>query len=158
MKYYKVIAKCGHVGKSRYYAGAFYEAADDGKEAARIVRTRPRVKHDHKDAILELAEISRADYDRGMLETRANPYFHATNAYEQYLHWDAISEYVFPERDDSTLRIWYDVKNRARYLKDERKRLCHARGSGYRYAEAKVVFRLVAGTGDIYDPAEHVIA
>ncbi len=158
MRYYKVIAKCGHVGRSRYYAGAFYEAAVDGKEAARIVRDRPRVKHHLKDAILELSEISRADYVLGRIETRANPYFHAANAYEQYLHWDAISEYVFPERNDATLRIWYDTKNRAQYSNVERKRLCHARGSGYRYAEAKIVFRLFAGTCDIDDPAEHVIA
>jgi hypothetical protein len=112
---------------SRYYAGSFYEAADNGKEAARIVRNRPRVKHDQKDAILELSEISHADYDLGTLETRANPYFHATNAYEQGLHWDAIADSVFSEIDDADIRTWYETKNHARYLK-KRKRLCHARG------------------------------
>jgi len=127
LKYYKVIAKCGHVGMSRYYAGAFYIAADTGKEAAKIVRNRPRVKHGHTDAILELMEISHDDYTLGKLETRANPYFHATSNYEQCLHWDAIADCVFSEIDDSDLGAWYDTKNHSLYLK-KKKRRCHTHG------------------------------
>lgn len=127
MKYYKVIAKCGHVGMSRYYAGAFYIAADTGKEAAKIVRNRPRVKHEQKDAILELTQISHDDYTQGKLETRSNPYFHATSRYERCLHWDAIADCVFSEIDDSDLGAWYDTKDHTLYLKKKKKRY-HAHG------------------------------
>lgn len=109
---------------SRYYAGTFYQAANDGKEAARIVRGRSRVKHDHKDAILELVQISQDDYTRGRLETRANPYFRITSAFEQNLHWDAIADSVFSEIDDSDLETWYNTKNHELYLK-KRKRPWH---------------------------------
>ena len=59
--YYEVIAKCGHVGKKHYVPVKFAVIAEDGKEAAKIVRQFPRVKHDHKDAILNVNKI---DYDR----------------------------------------------------------------------------------------------
>ena len=49
-QFFEVIAKCGHVGKKKYYLGTFYEIAESGKEAAMIVRGRGRVKHNKKDA------------------------------------------------------------------------------------------------------------
>lgn len=59
--YYEVIAKCGHVGKKHYLPVKFAVIAENGKEAAKIVRQFPRVKHDHKDAILNVNKI---DYER----------------------------------------------------------------------------------------------
>lgn len=56
-KYYEVIAKCGHVGKKHYVPVKFAVIAEDGKEAAKMVRDFPRVKHDHKDAILNVSKI-----------------------------------------------------------------------------------------------------
>lgn len=133
MRYFKVIAKCGHVGKSRYYAGAFFEAADNGKEAARIVRNRARVKHNQKDAILELYEISHADYTQGRRVKRNNPYFNSNNSYERCLHWDAIAGSVFSEIDDSDLETWYNTKNHELYLK-KRKRPWHDRRFQHEHA------------------------
>ena len=60
-KYYMVIAKCGHVGKKHYVPIKFAVIAEDGKEAAKMVRQFPRVKHNHKDAILSVNKI---DYER----------------------------------------------------------------------------------------------
>ena len=57
-EYYKVLAKCGHVGRHRYITKWFYVKASSGKEAAYIVRYKPRVKHDHKDAIREVVSIN----------------------------------------------------------------------------------------------------
>lgn len=37
-KYYEVIAKCGHVGKKHYVPVKFAVIAEDGKEAAKMVR------------------------------------------------------------------------------------------------------------------------
>lgn len=57
MNMYKVIAKCGHVGKGKYIQIAFAVKANDGKEAAKIVRKFPRVKHDKKDAIINVIKL-----------------------------------------------------------------------------------------------------
>lgn len=59
--YYKVIAKCGHVGKKHYVPVKFAVIAEDSKEAAKMARDFSRVKHDHKDAILNVSKI---DYER----------------------------------------------------------------------------------------------
>lgn len=60
-KYYEVVAKCGHVGKKYYVLIKFAVIAEDGREAAKMVRRFPRVKHNHKDAILSVSKI---DYER----------------------------------------------------------------------------------------------
>ncbi len=62
LKYFKVVAKCGHVGRKQYVPVAFAVVAETGKEAAKIARFLPRVKHDHKDAILECKEFSYEEY------------------------------------------------------------------------------------------------
>jgi len=59
--YYEVVAKCGHVGRRNYIPIKFAVIAEDGKEAAKIARYLPRVKHNHKDAILKVTKI---DYER----------------------------------------------------------------------------------------------
>lgn len=60
--YYKVVAKCGHVGRNNYIPIAFAIIAKCGKEAASIVRDMPRVKHHQKDAIISVTQISEEDY------------------------------------------------------------------------------------------------
>ena len=57
-RYFKVIAKCGHVGRGKCIWITFATMADNGRDAARKVRDFKRVKHDHKDAIASVEEIS----------------------------------------------------------------------------------------------------
>lgn len=83
MNYYEVIAKCGHVGRNKYVPIKFGIMAESGKEAARIVRQFPRVKHDHKDAILKVTKI---DYERYLeiFEVNANdPYLKCYSKHQQ---------------------------------------------------------------------------
>ena len=61
-KYYEVIAKCGHVGRKNYIPVKFAVVAESGKEAAKKVRQFPRVKHDHKDAILNVRCITLEEF------------------------------------------------------------------------------------------------
>lgn len=56
--YYAVIAKCGHIGKKQYIPIKFAVIADNGKQAAKKVRNFPRVKHNHKNAILSVTKIN----------------------------------------------------------------------------------------------------
>ncbi|RIA77952.1 hypothetical protein EI71_00735 [Anaeroplasma bactoclasticum] len=62
IKYFAVEAKCGHVGRKNCIIITFPIVADDKKDAARIARKMPRVKHDHKDAILSVKQISEDEY------------------------------------------------------------------------------------------------
>lgn len=96
-KFFKVIAKCGHVGRDSYYEGCFYETARDKKEAAAIVRFRGRVKHHKKDAILSVDEISEEEYKEGLKAKESEPYFNCKNKQEQNMFWDAIAPKVKPE-------------------------------------------------------------
>ena len=83
--YYEVIAKCGHVGKKHYVPIKFAVIAKDGKEAAKMVRQFPRVKHNHKDAILSVNKI---DYERYLEIVEMNnndPYLKCHSRQEQNL-------------------------------------------------------------------------
>lgn len=90
-KYFKVVAKCGHVRRSMYYEGTFYVKSDDAKKAAAYVRTLPRVKHDHKDAILWVEEITREEFEVGREAVKKEAYFNCFNSSEQKDYMDEIS-------------------------------------------------------------------
>ena len=83
--FYKVKAKCGHVGRNYYIEKFFYLVADSGKDAAYKVRYMPRVKHDRKDAILSVEKISEDEYNAGIEDFKADMYFHVSNSTEQRL-------------------------------------------------------------------------
>lgn len=102
MNYYKVVAKCGHVGRGHYIIKDFFIKAEDGKEAAYIVRFRPRVKHHWKDAIITVTLISKEEFIRGRELQKKDLYFNVTNSSEQRLLGEVNREQVFefekPER------------------------------------------------------------
>lgn len=83
MRYYEVIAKCGHVGKGKCVLITFACAAENGKEAAAKARTYARVKHHHKDAIRNVREILFEEYIKLRAENDAAPYLHCKNRQEQ---------------------------------------------------------------------------
>jgi hypothetical protein len=71
IKYYNVTAKCGHVGRENYIPISFPVKANSAKEASKRVRDFPRVKHDHKDAIISCVEINEEEYN-SLLELNNN--------------------------------------------------------------------------------------
>ncbi len=75
--YYKVVAKCGHVGRGRYIPIPFYVKANSASEAANYVKGFPRVKA-MRDNIISVDEITSEEYKAGREENRNNPYFHHT--------------------------------------------------------------------------------
>lgn len=83
MKYFEVEAKCGHVGKNKCTLIRFATVAENGKEAAAKVRQFRRVKHDHKDAIRNVVEISFEEFVKLRSENDADPYLHCKNPQEQ---------------------------------------------------------------------------
>ena len=82
-RYYEVIAKCGHVGRGKYIEMPFYVRAENGRDAAAIVRAFPRVKRDHRMAISNVTLISAADYMEGRNKNNCNPYFLAKSVQDQ---------------------------------------------------------------------------
>lgn len=102
MNYYKVVAKCGHVGRGHYIIKDFFIKAEDGKEAAYIVRFRPRVKHHWKNAIVTVTLISKEEFIRGQKLFKSDPYFNVTNSSEQKLlnavDYEQVFEFEKPER------------------------------------------------------------
>ncbi len=97
MEFYEVAAKCGHVGKDRYYKGMFYVMAESGSAAAAMVRMKPRVKHHHKDAILSVAKVGLTEFQEGQAAYNANPYFNCHSRQEQRLHENELSGCVYAE-------------------------------------------------------------
>ena len=83
--YYKVRAKCGHVGRNHYIEKQFYVEASSGKEAAFKVRYLPRVKHHHKDAIRCVEKVSCEEYCMGIENNMTDSYFKVTNSSKQRL-------------------------------------------------------------------------
>lgn len=81
--FYRVSAKCGHVGKSNYILKDFYVRAISGKDAARKIRNAPRVKHHHKDAIRVVEKIDYNEYINGVKEMCDDCYFHVHNSSDQ---------------------------------------------------------------------------
>ena len=105
MKVFKVTAKCGHVGRNYYVIKSFPVQASDGKEAARIARNIPRVKHHHKDAIINVEEITLAEYYALMHKNDSDPYFSCQNVQDQRRYDEVVySEYCQEERPSETSR------------------------------------------------------
>ena len=83
LKFYRVTCKCGHVGRQFFIRIDFPVNADSGKEAAEIARNLPRVKHDHKDAILNCVEIDYEEYEIIRKINNNDPYLQCKNPQEQ---------------------------------------------------------------------------
>ena len=90
MRYYEVTAKCGHVGKGYYIPITFSVRAQTAAEAASVTRAFPRVKHDHKDAILSVRKVDFYDYDELRQVNNYDPYLRCRSKREQMREYDAI--------------------------------------------------------------------
>ena len=82
MNYYKVEAKCGHVGRNNYIIKTFYVISESKKEAAKKVRHIPRVKHHHKDAIISVQKIEHSEYLKGKEKNNNDLFFKVHNSTE----------------------------------------------------------------------------
>lgn len=115
MEYYKVLAKCGHVGRNRYILKWFYLKANSGKEAAKIIRFTPRVKHQHRDAIREVVKIDLDEYVSGIKIMASDIYFNVHNSRDQKLYNCIKQEDVYPEIEEKK----YKKKRNGQRLKYE---------------------------------------
>lgn len=96
-KYFKVQAKCGHVGRNHYILKWFYVKALTGEEAAKVVRDKPRVKHDQKDAIRNVKKITFEEYLTGLRLNSEDMYFKSTSKQEQEFYNAVKQEEIYLE-------------------------------------------------------------
>mgnify|MGYP006903490475 FL=1 len=82
-KYFKVICKCGHVGRGHFVRVSFPITAQCASDAADVARYIPRVKHDQKDAILDCVEIDEAEFLAVKKANSEDPYLRCSNPQEQ---------------------------------------------------------------------------
>lgn len=82
-KFFKVNAKCGHVGKGSYINIDFAVVASNAKEAAAKTRLFGRVKHHCKDAINFVEEISLEDFTSLVEKLASDPYISCDNIQNQ---------------------------------------------------------------------------
>lgn len=119
LEMYEVVCKCGHVGKSHYMPISFAIMAQSGKEAASIAREMPRVKHNHKDAILNVRKINQDEYTR--LSKR--------NYHDSYLHCRCIQDQNLIDISDRLMDE--KIKNSYKDRKDEN-------GKDFYYSKKKI--------------------
>jgi len=113
IKYYRVEAKCGHVGRNNFYLGAFFIKAESGEDAAKKVKQYPRVKHHHKDAIRSVQEIDYQIYLKGYEEYKNNPYFVCHNKQEQKCCQEIIQDNIHEDgRNTRGINMAYERTGR----------------------------------------------
>ena len=95
--YYKVIAKCGHVGKNNYILKSFYISASSSKDAASKVKSKPRVKHNHKDVIRDVKKIEYEEFIKGLKIMASDKYFNVHSPQEQKIHNCVMEVEILPE-------------------------------------------------------------
>ncbi len=81
--YYAVLTKCGHVGKDKCIKIWFAVKAENSKVAALKARKYKRVKHNHKDAIIQVREITFEEYKCFRFENDNDPYLQCKNIQQQ---------------------------------------------------------------------------
>ena len=113
-KYYRVNAKCGHVGRRNYINIDFAVVAENAKEAAAKARYFGRVKHHSKDAINYVDEVSLEEFNELVENLSNDPYIGCDNIQEQRRiedFYDRISAYDYEEEKRDRC-VEYKMKKR----------------------------------------------
>lgn len=111
MRYFRVRAKCGHVGRLCCIWIDFAVVAESKKEAAQKVKQYKRVKKNHKDVISQVEEINFESYMQLRARNDSDAYLHCKNVQQQ------------KNIDNLVSRIEKDEWNIARICGEKRKRV-----------------------------------
>lgn len=116
MNYYIATVKCGHVGRNKYILIDFPILATSVKEAAKLARYIPRVKHQHKNAIKGVRQVSKEEFEQQRAINDEDPYLLVQSIQDQRRH-ASIYERIIDEE------IEEQEKTRADSLKLRAKRI-----------------------------------
>lgn len=121
MNLYLVTVKCGHVGRDHYMPITFPIKAESGRDAARIARMLPRVKHHHKDAVLDCKEATLDEYCIQILINENDPYLKVKNKQEQKELIKDLAERIKEDHHQEELMKKYRKSSRPNLLFQKRK-------------------------------------
>lgn len=113
-KYFKVNAKCGHVGRGNFINIDFAVVAFNAKEAAAKTRNFGRVKHHYKDAINFVEEIDFDEFNKLVEQLSNDPYISCDNIQDQRRiedFYERISSYDYEELKKDRC-VEYKIKKR----------------------------------------------
>lgn len=113
-RYYAVETKCGHVRRSNFIRITYAVKATSKSEAASIARFIPRVKHDKKDAIFSVREISYEEYIDICQTNNKDPYLNVHSKQDQNLYCVGLEDRI--EKEDRN-EVNYNRKERITYKK-----------------------------------------
>lgn len=123
MEHYLVKAQFGHVGRNNYIIKTIPVYAEDGKKAAYKVRWMGRVKHNCKDAIVEVRKCTLEEYLEQKEINANDPYFSVHSKQEQKALCEDIADqiisYELPSKDNKLERV-----NKVKY-KMKKNKLIH---------------------------------
>lgn len=105
MNYYLVTTKCGHVGKRHYIEITFPIKAETGRDAARIAREIPRVKHNHWDAIINCRKVNEGAYYKQKKINNKDPYLQIKSKREQNKIQDLIESRLVVDNHQEELIV-----------------------------------------------------
>ena len=92
-KLYLADVICGHVGKNWGVEKTLCITAQSRKEAAEIARLKPRVKHHHPKAVLDVREVEIEEYIQQLVDNYFDPYFTSKNKQEQNKYCPDIEKF-----------------------------------------------------------------
>ena len=110
-KYYKVTAKCGHVGRGNYVPINFAVRADSASSASQIAKRFPRVKKQLWDCIIACVEISKKEYKELLRINKNDPYLNCRCARDHSLILDEAERVVRMETQERSHRKVEPAKN-----------------------------------------------
>lgn len=120
LEMFEAVCKCGHVGRGKYIRVPFPIKAESRKDAARIARDMPRVKHHHKDAILNVIKIDLRRYKELKWENDHDEYLHCKNIQEQ--NQIDISDRLIDEEERDIYPIHKDENDKPFYCSKQQLR------------------------------------
>lgn len=97
MAYYLVLCKAGHLGRRCFMPIWFPVEAENGREAAKIARDIPRVKHNHTDAILDCVKTDYEGFLNQIAENKQDPYLCCYSRHQQNQIMPLIQDRIRPE-------------------------------------------------------------
>lgn len=110
MEHFLVTAQFGHVGRNNYIIKTIPVYAENGREAAYKVRWMGRVKHNRKDAIIDVKKCSFDEFLKQKHINDSDLYFTVHSKQEQNQLCKEISELIISydkviSKPDKTKRI-----------------------------------------------------
>lgn len=124
MEHYLVTAQFGHVGRNNYIIKTIPVYVESGKEAAYKVRWMGRVKHNRKDAIINVRKCTYEEYLEQKEINANDPYFKVHSRQEQEALCEGIDSQIISYETQSSKANKLERINRVKF-KMKKNKLIH---------------------------------